>query len=227
MKRYGVVFALLGVMSHALAIECQMLLPETKQKEILGERWYPQGSRIRISQAAIRDGYAAIGKKDYETAMREFNRAWRFRPEAPDAYWGAAITFGLMAEAEKTPSKAMLFIEASLALFEQAKKRLPDNAVVRENWQFDYAATLYIAGKILFASDKPAAEKFFAEAEKIWLSLLADRNLQKERDKKVYCRACMHLIKLYRDWDKIELAARYLQKLSAGMRGSPSLPRLY
>ena len=223
MKLYGAIFALLGAMSCALAVECQMLLPTAKQKEILGGRGYPQGSRTRIARAAIGDGYAALGKKDYETALREFDRAWRFEPKSPDAYWGAAITFGMMAEAEKTPSKAKDFIEASLTLFKKAEKLLPADIVVRENWQFDYAASLYVAGNILSASDKNAAEKYFAAAENIWLSLLANRDLQKERDKKVYCRACVHLTKLYRDWGKKELREKYFQKLSAEIRKDPSL----
>ena len=225
MKLYGAVFVFICVMSCASAVECQMLLPEAKQKEILGGRRYPQDSRTRIARIAVRNGYAAIEKKDYETAMREFNRAWRFRSDNPSPYWGAAITFGLMAEAEKVPSKAKNHIEASVILFKKAEKYLPDDIVVRENWQFDYAATLYVAGNILSASDKTAAEKRFAAAEKIWLSLLANRDLQRERDKKVYCRACMHLTKLYRDWGKKELQEQYFQKLLAEIRKDPSLAK--
>lgn len=223
MKRYGAFLVFLCVMSCASAVECQMLLPEAKQKEILGGRRYPQSSRTRIARGAVGNGYAAIGKKDFETAIREFDRAWRFRPDVPDPYWGAAIAFGMMAEAEKNSSKATDFIEASLTLFEKAEKLLPDDAVVRENWRFDYAASLYVAGNILSASDKSAAEKSFAEAEKIWLSLSANRDLQKERDKKVYCRACVHLTKLYRDWGKQELQEKYFRKLSAEIRKDPSL----
>ena len=106
MKRLAIFAVVLGTMACADAAECQMLLPEAKQKEILGGRWYPQDSRTRIAQAAVRDGYAAIAKKDYETAIREFNRAWRFRPDNPSPYWGAAIAFGMMAEEEKSPAKA-------------------------------------------------------------------------------------------------------------------------
>ena len=197
-----------------------MLLPEAKQKKILGELWwYPPGSRTRIAKAAVRDGYAAIEKKDYETAMHEFNRAWRFRSDDPAPYWGAAITFGLMADAgKKSPAKAMDMIKASLTLFEKAGKFLPDDVVVRENWQLDYAASFHAAGAVLSASDKTAAEKYFEEAEKIWLPLLANRDLQKERDRNVYYRTCWHLATLYRDWGKKGLYSEYLQKLPAEVR---------
>ena len=223
MKRHGVFCALLCVMSCMAAEECQMLLPEAKQKEILGGRRYPQSSRRRISSAAVRDGFAALGKKDLDGAMREFNRAWRFDPKNPAAYWGAAILFGMKADAEKSPSAALDMIEASLKLFQRAEVYLPDNAALRENWQFDYASSLFAAGNIRFVSDRTAAEKYFADAEKIWLALLENRDLQKQRDKMVYCRACMHLTKLYETWDKRELQTKYREKLSAEIQKDPSL----
>ena len=218
MKRLSIFSVVLCTMACVDAVECQMLLPEAKQKEILGGRWYPQDSRTRIAQAAVRDGYAAIAKKDYENAIREFNRAWRFRPDNPSPYWGAAIAFGMMAEAEKSPAKAMDAIKASLKLFEMAEKHLPNNDVVRENWQLDYAASLYAAGEIALVSDKTVAERYFAEAEKIWLPLLEKRELRNRRDREVYYRTCWHLAKLYRSWGKKELYSKYLQKLPAEVR---------
>ena len=225
MKRHGVFCAFLCVMSCVCAEECQMLLPEAKQKEILGGRFYPQSSRRRISSAAVRDGFAAMGKKDLDGAMREFNRAWRFDPKNPGAYWGAAVLFGMKADAEKSPAAALDMIEASLKLFEKAEEYLPDNAAAREKWQYDYASSLFVAGNILSASDRAAAEKYFADAEKIWLSLLENRNLQKARDKMVYCRAGMHLTKLYEAWGKKELQAKYREKLSAELKKDPSLQK--
>ena len=225
MKRYGIFCALLCVMSCVCAEECQMLLPEAQQKEILGGRSYPQSSRRRISSAAVRDGFAALGKKDFDRAMREFNRAWRFDSKNPAAYWGAAILFGMKADVEKAPSAALEMIEASLKLFKKTEAYLPDNAAVRENWQFDYAASLFVAGKILSASDRNAADKYFADAEKIWLALLENRDMQKQRDKMVYCRACMHLTKLYEAWNKKELQSQYREKLSAELKKDPSLSK--
>lgn len=223
MKRYGILCAFLFLMSCVAAEECQMLLPEAKQKEILGGRWYPQSSRQRISSAAVRDGFASLGKKDFDGAMREFNRAWRFDPKNTEAYWGAAILFGMKADAEKSPSSALDMIEASLKLFKKAEEYLPDDAVARENWQFDYASSLFVAGKIRAVSDRTTGEKYFADAEKIWLALLENRDMQKQRDKMVYCRACMHLTRLYEAWNKKELQTKYHEKLLAELKKDPSL----
>ena len=84
----------------------------------------------------------------------------------------------------------------------------------------DYAASLYAAGKIHLASDRPAAEKYFLEAEKFWLPLLKDRDMKKQRDFQVYYRVCRHLAKLYRDWGKRELSQKYLNLLPAELRKS-------
>ena len=95
MKTLFTTITLCTVFSAFAAVECQMFLPEKEQKEILSGRWYPQSTKLRLSAAAIKDGYAALDKKDLDNAMREFNRAWRFNPENMDAYWGAAsINFG-------------------------------------------------------------------------------------------------------------------------------------
>ena len=65
MKRLAIFAVVLCTMACAYAAECQMLLPEAKQKEILGGRWYPQDSRTRIAQVAVQNGYAAIAKHHY------------------------------------------------------------------------------------------------------------------------------------------------------------------
>ena len=199
-------------------VECQMLLPEKEQKEILSRRWYPPHAKLRLSAAAVKDGYAALNKKDLDTAMKEFNRAWRFNQKNIEAYWGAAIVMGLFAEKAKTTDDAQKLIEKSLKLFEIAKKYLSGSILEKENWQLDYAASLYSAGKILFKSDKKAAEKYFLEAEKIWFTLQKDRDMKKQRDVLVYYRTCWHLTKLYRDWGKEDLYKKYLNSLPAALR---------
>ena len=195
-----------------------MLLPEKEQKEILSGRWYPQGTKLRLWAAAIKAGFAALDKKDLDNAMREFNRAWRFNPENMDAYWGAAIVMGLHAEKAKTIAEAKSFIENSLKLFELARKYLSGDIIVKENFQLDYAASFYVAGQILLKSDKKAAEKYFLEAEKIWLPFLNNRDMKKQRDALVYYRTCWHLTKLYRDWGKEDLYKKYLNILPAALR---------
>ena len=200
------------------AVECQMLLPEKEQKEILSGRWYPPHTKLRLSAAAVKDGYAALNKKDLDTAMKEFNRAWRFNQKNIEAYWGAAIVMGLFAEKAKTTDDAQKLIKKSLKLFEIAKKYLSGNILEKENWQLDYAASLYSAGKIFLESDKNPAKKYFLEAEKIWLPLLKDRDMKKQRDALVYYRTCWHLTKLYRDWGKQELYKKYLNSLPAALR---------
>ena len=110
------------------------------------------------------------------------------------------------------------FIEKSLKLFELARKYLSGDIIVKENFQLDYAASLYTAGQILLKSDKKSAEKYFLEAEKIWLPFLNNRDMKKQRDAMVYYRTCWHLTKLYRDWSKEDLYKKYLNILPAALR---------
>ena len=218
MKTLLTIITLCTVFSAFAAVDCQMLLPEKEQKRILSGRWYPQGTKLRLSVAAIKAGFAALDKKDLDNAMREFNRAWRFNPENMDAYWGAAIVMGLYAEKAQNTAEAKNFIEKSLKLFELARKYLSGDIIEKENFQLDYAASFYVAGQILFKSDKKAAEKYFLEAEKIWLPFLNNRDMKKQRDALVYYRTCWHLTKLYRDWGKQELYKKYLNILPAALR---------
>ena len=218
MKTLFTIITLCTVFSASAAVDCQMLLPEKEQKEILSGRGYPQSTKLRLWAAAIKDGYAALDKKDLDNAMREFNRAWRFNPENMDAYWGAAIVMGLYAEKAKNTAEAKNFIEKSLKLFELARKYLSGDIIVKENFQLDYAASFYVAGQILLKSDKKSAEKYFLGAEKIWLPLLKKRDMKKQRDALVYYRTCWHLTKLYRDWGKEDLYKKYLNSLPAALR---------
>ena len=218
MKTLLTIITLCTVFSAFAAVDCQMLLPEKEQKEILSLRRYPQSTKLRLWAAAIKDGYAALDKKDLDNAMREFNRAWRFNPENMDAYWGAAIVMGLYAEKAQNTAEAKNFIEKSLKLFELARKYLSGDIIVKENFQLDYAASFYVAGQILLKSDKKSAEKYFLGAEKIWLPLLKKRDMKKQRDALVYYRTCWHLTKLYRDWGKQELYKKYLNILPAALR---------
>ena len=218
MKTFFTVMTLCTVFSAFAAVDCQMLLPEKEQKDILSLRRYPQSTKRRLSAAAIKDGYAALDKKDLDNAMREFNRAWRFNPENMDAYWGAAIVMGLYAEKAQNTAEAKSFIEKSLKLFELAHKNLSGDIIVKENFQLDYAASFYVAGQILLKLDKKSAEKYFLEAEKIWLPFLNNRDMKKQRDALVYYRTCWHLTKLYRDWGKEDLYKKYLNILPAALR---------
>ena len=218
MKILFLFVALCAVFSAFAAVDCQMLLPEKEQKEILSGRRYPQSTKRRLSAAAIKDGYAALDKKDLDNAMREFNRAWRFNPENMDAYWGAAIVMGLKAERVKSIYDAQNLIKLSLKLFQKAQTYLSKDKIEQENFQLDYAASFYVAGKFFLESDKNTAEKYFLEAEKIWLPLLKDRDMKKQRDALVYYRTCWHLTKLYRDWGKEDLYKKYLNSLPAALR---------
>jgi tetratricopeptide (TPR) repeat protein len=208
----------IAVVLDLCAVECQMLLSEKEQKKILSGGNYPQSSKLRLSETAIKDGYAALDKNDLDAAMKEFNRAWRFNPKNMDAYWGAAIVMGLYAEKAQNTAEAKSFIEKSLKLFELAHKNLSGDIIVKENFQLDYAASFYVAGQILLKSDKKAAEKYFLEAEKMWLPFLKNRDMKKQRDTLVYYRTCWHLTKLYRDWGKEDLYKKYLNILPAALR---------
>ena len=52
------------------------------------------GTVINRTPAAVKDGYAALDKNNLDSAMQEFNRAWRLNQKNIDAYWGAAIVMG-------------------------------------------------------------------------------------------------------------------------------------
>ena len=212
----GLFFIAVG--HHLSAVECQMLLPEKVHKRILAGCNYPQSSKLRLSETAVKDGYAALNKNNLDAAMREFNRAWRFNPENIDAYWGAAIVMGLKAERVKSIYDAERLIKLSLRLFQKAQTYLSKDKIEQENFQLDHAASFYVAGKIFLESDKNAAEKYFLEAEKIWLPLLKDRDMKKQRDALVYYRTCWHLTKLYRDWGKEDLYKKYLNILPVALR---------
>ena len=218
MKTLLTIITLCTVFSAFAAIECQMLLPEKEQKEILSGLRYPQSSKLRLSAAAVKDGFSALNKNNLDSAMKEFNRAWRFNQKNMDAFWGAAITMGLYAEKAHTTAEAKNFIEKSLRLFEIVQSHLSGNIIEKENFQLDYAASFHMAGKLSFKSDKTAAEKYFLEAEKIWLTLQKNRDLKKQRDALVYYRTCWHLTKLYRDWGKEDLYKKYLNLLPTALR---------
>ena len=218
MKTLFTIITLCTVFSAFAAVDCQMLLPEKKQKEILSGLRYPQSSKLRLSAAAVKDGFSALNKNNLDSAMKEFNRAWRFNQKNIDAFWGAAITMGLYAEKAHTTAEAKSFIEKSLRLFEIAQSHLSGNIIEKENWLLDYAASFHMAGKLSFKSDKTAAEKYFLEAEKIWLTLQKNRDLKKQRDALVYYRTCWHLTKLYRDWGKEDLYKKYLNLLPTALR---------
>ena len=218
MKTFLTIITLCTVFSAFAAVECQMLLPEKEQKEILSLRRYPQSSKLRLSAAAVKDGFSALNKNNLDSAIKEFNRAWRFNPKNMDAYWGAAIVMGLKAERVKSIYDAQNLIKLSLKLFQKAQTYLSKDKIEQENFQLDYAASFYVAGKFFLESDKNAAEKYFLEAEKIWLPLLKDRDMKKQRDALVYYRTCWHLTKLYRDWGKDDLYKKYLNILPAALR---------
>ena len=209
-------FAVIGY--NLSAVECQMLLPEKEQKEILSGLRYPQSSKLRLSAAAVKDGFSALNKNNLDSAIKEFNRAWRFNPKNFDAYWGAAIVMGLKAERVKSIYDAQNLIKLSLKLFQKAQTYLSKDKIEQENFQLDYAASFYVAGKFFLESDKNAAKKYFLEAEKIWLPLLHNRDMKKQRDALVYYRTCWHLTKLYRDWGKEDLYKKYLNSLPAALR---------
>ena len=136
---------------------------------------------------------------------------------------GKAIVLRQLADQQErayaeAAAEAKNFIEKSLKLFELARKYLSGDIIVKENFQLDYAASFYVAGQILLKSDKKAAEKYFLEAEKIWLPFLKNRDMKKQRDALVYYRTCWHLTKLYRDWGKEDLYKKYLNILPEKLR---------
>ena len=69
------------------------------------------GTIINRTAAAVKDGYAVLDKNNPDSAMQEFNRAWRLNQKNIDAYWGAAIVMGDSQKNPRPPQKPKVSVK--------------------------------------------------------------------------------------------------------------------
>lgn len=161
--------AVLSVVAQEQASFCPMLLSEAEQKAMgydQQRKMYSLGSRQRLSAAALKDGSDYLRKRDKAKAMEEFNRAWRFDPTTPYAYWLAAIVRSMEGQDFKDSALRKKCFEDGLKLFEMASKLVPaTEKLLTENLILDKSETLIQYGLFLKKDNAEQAEKIFKQAE--------------------------------------------------------------
>lgn len=164
-----ILFAVLSVVAQEKALFCPMLLSETEQKVMGYDRqrnMYPLGSRQRLSAAALKGGSDFLKKGERAKAMEEFNRAWRFDPTNPYAYWMAAIVRSMEGQDYKDVALRKKCFDDGLKLFEIASKLVPaTEKILKENLILDKGETLIQYGLFLKKDNPEQAEKLFQQAE--------------------------------------------------------------
>ncbi len=147
--------------------ECQLLMTN-EEASLLGydkqREKYPPDARRRISMKAAREGFEA---KTRAEGMAAFNQAWRFDPENPMAYWGAAIARGCEAmRYNNDHAIAQKCWEDCLALFEKGSAFLDQEPPVRKvELQLDQASAHARYGMFLMADSKEQAMAQLEKAE--------------------------------------------------------------
>ncbi len=160
-------------------LACQLLMTREEEERLHINQQrsiYPAEARRRISAKAARDGFNTLGE-DPAKAMEHFNQAWRFSPDNPMAYWGAAIIRGLetikykglTAEA-KAWNDAMELIGKAEPLMGSAPKQLKmEFDLDRAEFRFGFAKYLRQTG----GDGKAKSDTMLVEAGKILESYVA------------------------------------------------------
>ena len=184
--------------------DCQLLLTEEEVKllDIARQRnMYPASSRSRLSAHAVRDGFHASTRHE---AMREFNRAWRFDPENPMAYWGAAIVRGC--EALKYSEDRSVSGECwrdCVTLFEKGASLSKALAPIQQcEFQVDMAVSYRNYAQFLQKESGDKANEFLEKAEVILMKYRNCNAFQSEQNRIINIRVLWELKKLYSIWDK-------------------------
>ena len=192
------------VPTTAVITDCQLLMSETEVQSqgIARQRsMYPASSRQRISDQAVRDGFNAATRKE---AMREFNRAWRFNPENPLAYWGAAIVKGC--EALKYGNDKALAGKCwqdSIMLFEKGDalpKAFPP--IQKCEYQIDMAVACRDCARFLQKESTDKAKALLEKAEAIFLQYHPCSVFQPEQNRRINLRVVWEMKELYSVWGK-------------------------
>ena len=198
-------------MANRVAItECQLLYSEEEvaRQGIARQRvMYPPSSRKRLSDSAVRDGFQAATRNE---AMREFNRAWRFNPENPMAYWGAGIVRGCEALKSTDRDISRQCWQDSVTLFEKASSLLKTLSSVQQcEFQIDMAVIYGGYGQFLQQESLEQAKVYFEKAEAIFLKYHNCSIFQPEQNRAINIRVIWELKKMYSDWGKSDEAEKY------------------
>jgi len=198
-------------MANGVAItECQLLFSEEEvaSQGIARQRvMYPPSSRKRLSDSAVRDGFNAATRNE---AMREFNRAWRFNPENPMAFWGAGIVRGCEALKSTDRDISRQCWQDSVTLFEKGSSLLKSLSSVQQcEFQIDMAVTYGGYGQFLQQESLEQAKVYFEKAEAIFLKYHNCSIFQPEQNRAINIRVIWELKKMYSDWGKSDEAEKY------------------
>ena len=190
--------------------ECQLLFSEevVARKGIARQRlMYPSSSRKRLSNSAVRDGFQAATRNE---AMREFNRAWRFNPENPMAFWGAGIVRGCEALKSTDRDMSKQCWQDSVKLFEKASSLLKTLPPVWQcEFQIDLAVTYGGYGQFLQKESMEQAKVYFEKAEAILLKYQNCSIFQPDQNRAINIRVIWELKKVYSAWGKSDEADKY------------------
>lgn len=94
---------------------------------------------------AVRRGWEAFERKDYEVAIRRFNQAWLLEDGNPDIYWGFALTTYLRGDGLRVAER----------WFGEAEQRMARGLAL--------AALFSDHGRVLDESGEPARAKTYFE----------------------------------------------------------------
>ena len=179
--------------------DCQLLLSEEEiqRQGIARQRsMYPAASKRRLSDQAVRDGFSAATRDE---AMREFNRAWRFNPENPMAYWGAAIVRGCdaMRYFNEDRSLSQICQDECIRLFEKGAfflNNLPEDN--RCEYRMDQT-TAYLNYAQFLTESKDQAIALLEKAETIILPYYNCHLFGDEGNRRVNVRVSWQLKEIY------------------------------
>lgn len=196
----------------ARATDCQLLLTEdeAERQGIARQRaMYPAASRRRLSDRAARDGFRAATRDE---AMREFNRAWRFDPENPMAYWGAAIVRGCEASryCDEDRGLARGCWAECVALFEKGALCLNGVSAVRRcEYQMDQAVAYANYAQFLRGESAEQAAAWLEKAAALILPYHDCRLFGPEENRRVNVRVAWQLKNICASLGKDAEAAKY------------------
>jgi len=202
--------------------ECQLLLSDAEAAEqgfVRQRRMYPASSRQRLSEQAVREGFNAATQKE---AMACFNRAWRFNPENPMAYWGAGIVRG--GEAMRYGEKNNLDIarkcwDDCLKLFEMGAQLLNHVSSVRKvEFQMDQAQSYISYADTMKDHLDDHGKALLEKAEAIVLQYYNCTLFKPEENRRVKTRAAWQLWKIYAALGKNEEAEKYNKEAEGFLR---------
>lgn len=220
-----VVFLLSGCISHQEKVpvysdatlqktKCQLLLNDKEAEEqgfARQRRMYSHESSQHLSEQAVREGFGAATRSQ---AMDCFNRAWRFNPENPIAYWGAGIVRGIEAVCylnEELPDIAKNCWDECVSLFETGERYLPAvPPVTKCEYHMDQAQSyMNYAATMKSSLEEQGLVILLKKAEALLLQYADCKLFQEEENRHVRVRVAYQLSQVYNMLGQIEKFKKY------------------